>query len=216
MMSTFKDYYEGTPYDMRKTLTVTDKDGKTVISPMANPFMKLDELKLNRINGGWNERGERSIAVHFTVYATIIQCRSWLPDEVGALCWFALDNVASSIYVPIYANVTDLPSTYKTDGRITGFSKDAAWWAFNRVGTIAAQRWGDMHQFVDQVWGPMQKEYIKEHYVIEQRAMELIKQDRYEEAIQVLTNFTDLCGNEAVERAWKLGDELWTNFDGMW
>jgi hypothetical protein len=62
----------------------------------------------------------------------------------------------------------------------------------------------------------MQKEYIKEHYVIEQRAMELIKQDRYEEAIQVLTNFTDLCGNEAVERAWKLGDELWTNFDGMW
>jgi dipeptidase len=216
MMSIFHDYYEGTPYDMRKTLTVTDKDGKNVISPMANPFMKLDELKLHRINGGWNERGERSIAVHFTVYATIIQCRNWLPDEVGALCWFALDNVASSIYVPIYANVTDLPETYKTDGRLTGFSRDAAWWAFNRVGTLAAQRWGDMHVVVDNVWKPMQKEFIKEHFVIEQEAMELIKQDRYDDAIQVLTNFTDICGNEAVERAWKLGDELWTTFDGMW
>jgi dipeptidase len=216
MMSVFRDYYEGTPYDMRKTLTVTDKDGKTVISPMANPFMKLDELKLHRINGGWNERGERSIAVHFTVYATIIQCRNWLPDEIGALCWFALDNVASSIYVPIYANVTDLPSTYKTDGRITGFSKDAAWWAFNRVGTIAAKRWGDMHVMVDKVWRPMQKEYLKEHYVIEEEALNLINQDKYDEAIQVLTNFTDICGNEAVERAWKLGDDLWTTFDGMW
>ena len=216
MMSIFKDYYEGTPYDMRKTLTVTDDKGKTVISPMANPFMKLDELKLHRINGGWNERGERSIAVHFTVYATIIQCRNWLPDEVGALCWFALDNVASSIYVPIYANVTDLPSTYKTDGRITGFSRESAWWAFNRVGTLAAQRWGDMHPVVDKAWAPKQKEFIDEHYVIEKQAMELINQDKYDEAIQVLTNFTDICGNEAVERAWKLGDELWTKFDGMW
>ena len=154
--------------------------------------------------------------MHFTVYATIIQCRNWLPDEVGALCWFALDNVASSIYVPIYANVTDLPTTYKTDGRITGFSKDAAWWAFNRVGTIAAQRWGDMHVMVDNVWAPMQKEYLKEHLVIEKQALDLIDQDKYDEAIQVLTNFTDICGNEAVERAWKLGDDLWTTFDGQW
>ena len=216
MMSIFRDYYEGTPYDMRKTLTVADKEGKSVISPMANPFMKADEMKLFKINGGWDERGERNIAVHFTVYGTIIQCRSKLPDEVGALCWFALDNVASSIYVPIYANVTDLPSTYKTDGRITGFSRESAWWAFNCVGTLAAQRWGDMHPVVDKAWAPKQKEFITEHYVIEKQAMELINQDKYDEAIQVLTNFTDICGNEAVERAWKLGDELWTKFDGMW
>ena len=40
MMSIFHDYYEGTPYDMRKTLTVTDKDGKTHnrISFMVNNF----------------------------------------------------------------------------------------------------------------------------------------------------------------------------------
>lgn len=216
MMSIFKDYYEGTPFDMRKTLTVTDKDGKTTISPLANPFMKYDELLLHKINGGWHERGERTIAVHFTVYATILQCRNWLPDEIGALCWFALDNVASSIYVPIYANVSDLPSTYKTDGRVTGFSKDAAWWAFNRVGTIAAKRWGDMHPVVDKVWSPLQKEFINQHIMVEHEANKLINKGQYEEAIQLLTNFTDECGNTAVERAWKLGDYLWTTFDGMW
>ena len=123
MISIFKDYYEGTEFDMRKNLTVTDKEGKTVISPLANPFMKADELKLNKINGGWHWRGERTIAVHFTVYATILQSRNFLPDEVGPVCWFALDNVASSIYVPLYASITELPEEYKTDGRMTGFSK---------------------------------------------------------------------------------------------
>ena len=216
MMSIFKDYYEGTPYDMRKTLTVADKDGKQVISPMANPFMKRDELNLFRINGGWNELGERNIAVHFTVYGTIIQCRADLPDEVGALCWFALDNVASSIYVPIYANVTDLPETYKTDGRITGFSKDAAWWGFNRVGTIACQRWGDMHKVIDYWWNPLQKQFIDEHYTIETQATELLKEGKRQEAIQTLTNFSNSCGNTAVNEAWKLGDYIWTTFDGMW
>ncbi len=216
MMEVFKDYYEGTPYDMRKTLTVTDKEGKTVISPMANPFMKSDELKLHKINGGWNELGERNIAVHFTVYGTIIQCRADLPDEVGALCWFALDNVASSIYVPIYANVTDLPTTYKTDGRKTGFSKEAAWWGFNRVGTIACQRWGDMHVVIDQTWAPLEKEFIAGSKQIETEALRLLNQGDRAGAIKALTDFTNQCGNKAVEEAWKLGDFIWTNFDGMW
>ncbi len=43
----FKDYYEGTDFDMRKNITVTDKDGKTVISPLANPpQMPYDETKV--------------------------------------------------------------------------------------------------------------------------------------------------------------------------
>ena len=216
MMSIFKDYYEGTPYDMRKTLTVADKDGKQVISPMANPFMKSDELKLHKINSGWNELGERNIAVHFTVYGTIIQCRADMPDEVGALCWFALDNVASSIYVPIYANVTDLPSTYKTDARETGFSKEAAWWGFNRVGTIACQRWGDMHKVIDDTWNPLEKQYIDDHYIAEQKALQLLKEGNRNGAIKILTDFTNSCGNTAVNEAWKLGDFIWTTFDGMW
>lgn len=215
MIRVFHDYYEGTEYDMRKTLTVTDKDGKSVISPLANPFMKYDEQKLFRINGGWHGRGERTIAVHFTVYATILQCRNWLPDEVGALCWFDLDNVASSVYVPIYASVADLPSTYKTCGRVTGFSRDAAWWAFNRLGTIAAKRWGDMHKVTDAVWQPLQKEFLKTHLEVEKNALGLLNSDRAA-ALRLLTDYTAKSCNAAVEKAWDTGDYIWTKFDGAW
>lgn len=216
MVSLFQDYYEGTEYDMRKTLTVTDKEGKTVISPLANPFMKSDELKLHKINGGWHWRGERAIAVHFTVYATIIQCRDFLPDEVGAVCWFALDNVASSVYVPFYASVTDLPQTYKTDGRVTGFSREAAWWAFNRLGTIAAKRWGDMRKVIDDTWKPMQTQFFTQQPEIEKQALELLQKGNRNSAIQMLTRYSNRCGNLAVEKAWETGDFIWTTFDGLW
>jgi dipeptidase len=216
MVRIFKDYYEDTEYDMRKTLTVTNDSGKTVISPMANPFMKSDELKLHRINGGWHWRGERAIAVHFTVYATILQCRNWLPDIVGGLCWFDLDNVASSIYVPFYANITDFPEPYKTDARETGFSHEAAWWAFNRLGTIAAQRWGDMHKVVDKAWNPMQQQFFDEQSALEDRVLQLIKEGNTEKAISTLTRYSNECGTIAVEKAWKTGDLIWTLFDGMW
>ena len=216
LVRVFKDYYEGTEFDMRQSLTVTDKDGKTIISPMASPFMKNDELKMLKINGAWGWRFERNIAVHFTVYGTIIQCRGWLPDEIGALCWFALDNVASSIYVPIYANVTDLPSEYKTDGRETGFSRSSAWWCFNRLGTLTAQRWGDMHKVVDAVWNPMQEQFFKDQLATDKMAIALYNKKDRAGAIKTLTEFTNKCGNEALNAAWETGDKLWTIFDGQW
>lgn len=216
MISIFKDYYEGTEYDMRKNLTVTDKEGKTVISPLANPFMKADELKLNKINGGWHWRGERTIAVHFTVYATILQSRNFLPDEVGPVCWFAFDNVASSIYVPLYASITELPETYKTDGRMTGFSKKAAWWGFNRLGTLAAKRWGEMSLVVNAAWEPMQKEMLRNQAEVEEHALQLIKEGKREQAIRFLTQYSMDCANSALQKAWDTGDLIWTTFDGKW
>ena len=86
MVRVFKDYYEG-EFDMRKNITVTDRDGKTVISPFANPFMKVDELKLHKGKRRLAWLRGRAIAVHFTVYATIIQYRDFLPD---GNCWCLL------------------------------------------------------------------------------------------------------------------------------
>ncbi|MBP5614624.1 MAG: C69 family dipeptidase, partial [Bacteroidales bacterium] len=215
MMRVFRDFYEGTPYDLRKNITVAGKDGKMEISPMANPFMGIDELKLHKVNGGWHQYGERCIAVRFTVYGTIIQCRDWLPDEIGGLLWFALDNVASSVYVPIYAGVTDLPSTYKTDARLTGFSKEAAWWGFNRVGTLAMQRWGDMRRDIEAVWKPFEKNLLQQQPSIEAEALQLYRKNP-KKCAAYLTGYTNEWCDKAVEAAWKLGDDIWTRYDELW
>ncbi|MBN2172701.1 MAG: C69 family dipeptidase [Bacteroidales bacterium] len=223
MVNVFRDYYEGTPYDMTRLITTTDRDGKTIVSPLANPFMPYDQLNIQNVHGGWysvDEKtgkitflGERTIARWYTMYATIIQCRADLPDEIGGVVWLAMDNVANSIYVPVYCSVTDLPSPYKTPGRVNGFSRESAWWAFNRLGTLAAQRWGDMRHDLDAVWVPWQKELFDNQRKIETMALEMFEADNPQKTIDFLTGYTDEWGNKVVKKAWELGDFLWTKYD---
>lgn len=210
LVGVFKDYYEGTDFNFVKDLTVADDDGKMIISPMANPFMPYDMNKVFRINGGWGWRGERTIARWYTMYATIIQCRSWLPNEVGGVVWLAQDNVATSVYIPVFAGTTDLPVSYKTPGRTNGYTQESAWWAFNRLGTLAAQRWGDMRHDVDKVWSPMQMQIFNESKEIEQKFLSISKS---KEQKALLTQFTMSWGDKVVREAWKLGDLLWTLYD---
>lgn len=212
LISIFKDYYEGTPFNFVKDITVTDEDGQTVISPLANPFMPYDMNKVFRINGGWGWRGERTIARWYTMYATIIQSRDWLPDPVGGVVWLAMDNVATSVYIPVYCGVYDLPAPYKTPGRTNGYTRESAWWAFNRLGTLAAQRWGDMRKDVDDRFIPMQQELLDNQLAFEERVLGVLSKDP-REARQMLTDYTMQWGKRAVEEAWKLGDFLWTKYD---
>lgn len=215
LVQVFKDYYEGTPFDMTKDQLVPGKDGKMVISPLANPHLPYDQNILLKINGGWGWRGERTIARWYTMYATIIQCRNWLPDEVGGVAWIAMDNAATSIYVPVYGSVTDVPEPYKTPGRPNGYTMKSAWWAFNRLGTLTAQRWGDMRHDVDSVWNPLQKEMFDTQAAFESQAVNLLKGGKKEQAVKLLTDYTHTWGTRVVERAWKLGDELWTKYDEL-
>jgi dipeptidase len=214
LVSIFKDYYEGTPFNFVKDITVTNDSGQTVLSPLANPFMPYDMNKVFKINGGWGWLGERTIARWYTMYATIIQCRDWLPNDIGGVVWLAQDNVASSIYIPVYCSVTDLPESYKTPGRTNGYTMESAWWAFNRLGTLSAQRWGDMRKDVDAVWVPLQTDLFTDQAAIEKQALKLYQKNP-EEAIDFLTDYTLLWGNRVVLNAWKLGDYLWTKYDEL-
>ena len=216
----FKDYYENTPYDMTRNVTSTDKNGKTIISPLANPFMPYDQLEINNVNGGWfyvnkdNNHvrflGERTIARWYTMYGTITQSRDWLPNEIGGVVWLAQDNIATSIYIPVYCGISDLPKSYKTPGRVNGYTRESAWWAFNRLGTLTAQRWGDMRHDIDAVWNPMQKELFLNQNIIEKKALKIKNIDKRKE---LLTNYSNKWGNAVVKEAWKLGDNLWTKYD---
>ncbi len=212
MIEIFHDYFEGTDFNFVKDISSANKEGKVEISPFANPFMPYDMNSIFKINGGWGWRGERPIARWYTMYATITQSRDWLPDEVGGVVWLDLDNVATSVYIPLYCSITDVAESYKTPGRVNGYTRKSAWWGFNRLSTLAAQRWGDMRKDVDSVWGPIQTELIENQQNIEGEALKLLKKNR-QKARNYLTKYSIQCGDRVYKRAWKLGDELWTKWD---
>ncbi|UCE18111.1 MAG: C69 family dipeptidase [Gemmatimonadota bacterium] len=212
LVSIFQDYFEGTDFNFIKNITWTNEEGKTEISPLANPFMPYDMNHIFNINGGWGWRGERPIARWYTMYATITQSRDQLPHEIGGVVWLAFDNVASSIYVPLYCGITDVPQSFKTPGRVNGYTRDSAWWAFNRTGTLAAQRWGDMRQDVEAVWGPLQTELFANQKRIEKEALALFEKNP-KEAKAFLTDYSKKWGEKVVKECWDLGDHLWTKYD---
>jgi len=215
IMEIFRDTFEGTEFDMVKDLTVTDEDGKTVKSPLANPFMPYEMNKLLKINGGWGWRGERPLARWYCMYATVTQSRSWLPDPVGGIVWFGYGNPAMTTYVPLYAGITDLPQDYKTDGRTTGFSRRSAWWAFNRVATLSAHRWGDMRVDVAEVRNPLQEKLLAAQQEVAETASKLLAEDPAKARAYLTRRTRDAC-REATEAYWNLGDLLWTKYDEKW
>jgi dipeptidase len=208
----FKDYYEGTDFNPVKNIVWVNPEGKTEISPLANPFMPYDMLPLFKVNGGWGWRGERTIARWFTVYATITQSREWLPDPIGGLVWLGWDNAATALYTPVYCGVTDVPTSFKVDGRTTGYNRDCAWWAFNHLSTLASQRWGDMRRDVDAVFHPLQTELFRNQKKTEDEALKLYRQSP-DEGRAFLTRYTNAWAERSVTEAWKLGDLLWTKYD---
>jgi len=214
-MEIFRDTFEGTDFDMVKDLTVVDEDGKASKSPLANPFMPYDMNKLLKINGGWGWLGERCMARWYCMYVTVTQSRGWLPDPVGGIVWFGYGNPAMTTYVPIYAGVVDLPKDYQTDGRTTGFSQRSAWWAFNRVATLAAHRWGDMRIDVAEVRDPLQKGFLAEQKSVAATAGELLRKDPAK-ARAFLTEKTAQACQKTTQAYWNLGDRLWSKYDEQW
>ena len=208
----FQDYYEGTDFNPVKDITWVNPGGKTEISPLANPFMPYDMLNLFKVNGGWGWRGERTIARWYTVYATITQSRGFLPDPVGGVVWLAWDNAATALYTPVYSGVTDLPKSFNVDGRLSGYDRSCAWWAFNHLSTLSAQRWGDMRRDVEAVWKPMQAELFRNQKSTEAQALQLLEKSPAE-GKAFLTRYTNTWAERAVLEAWKLGDRLWTKYD---
>jgi dipeptidase len=193
-----------------------DKDGKPtgkfIKSPYANPFMDYDMMPLFKINGGWNELGERCIARYYCTYVTVIQARSWLPNDLGGLAWFGYDNPAMASYAPLYLAMTDVPESYKICGR-PGFNLQCAWWAFNRVADLSAQKWGHMRDDVKAVWQKFETEALENQTNIENQALELYKKSP-KKARQLLQQYSFDWLVKIEKAYWKLGDDLWSKYTG--
>ena len=218
IMTIFRDTYEDTPFDMTKYMLVKELDkegkptGKFVKSAYANPFMHYDMMPLFKINGGWNEYGERCIARYYCTYATVIQVRSWLPNDIGGLVWFGYDNPAMTAYAPLYIGIEKVPESYKICGR-PGFNRDSAWWAFNRVADLSAQKWGEMRRDAAEVWTAFEEEAFKKQKEVEEKALKLYQKSP-KKARRFLSQYSNDWMNRLTTAYWQLGDDLWSKYTG--
>ena len=145
VMALYRETYEGTDFDMTRNvkLALPARQGQpadTIVSPIANPWMNgVMSRTLNTLAPGTVEF-RRTVAVAWCAYSHVIQLRSWLPDEVGGICWLSLDNPAQSPRIPVFCGTTSLPKAYEICGQ-RQYVPDCALWSFRRANKLATLAW---------------------------------------------------------------------------
>lgn len=145
VMEILRGTYEGTEFDMCKNwlIDVPEKDGVPAhkeISPVANPWLTNNTRNtLNTIAPDVIEF-HRTLAVAWCSYSTVIELRRDLPDAVGGVCWFAVDNPAQSPHIPIFSGTTSLPKAFDNCGH-KQYVPDCVLWEFRRANKLATLSW---------------------------------------------------------------------------
>ncbi|MFP4557543.1 MAG: C69 family dipeptidase [Bacteroidales bacterium] len=81
---------------------------------------------------------ERVTATQQTAFSWVAQMRDWLPDPIGGILWYGLDDANLSVHVPFYCGISHVPNSHsENNGDILTYSEDAAFWVFQRVSHFA-------------------------------------------------------------------------------
>lgn len=206
VISLYRDHYEGTQFDLTKSLAAGPFGTPTrYVGPYDGQQNKPDSTE--QMFGAW----ERPISVYYCGYSYICQARSWLPDEIGGVCWLGLDAPYTSCYVPFYAGATTLPQSFQT-GSTAEYDRDVAWWAFNFVANWAELKYQYMIKDIQARQTAIENKEFAEQIAVDTAAATLYQEDP-QKARDYLTNYANANADSVVDEWWSLADELITKYD---
>ena len=213
-------YYEGTEKDLSGRLKVAQRNRKTgemdtIVSPVANPWMRSDEIALSAALGDDKMKWTRTVAVPQCAYSTIIQLRDWLPDAVGGVVWMSLDNPGESPRFPIFCGTANLPNVLRVCGNHR-YRDDSALWHYRQTNKLATVRWGTCRKTLEPARDYFLKKGMRELPFVEETYKSILEKDGNEEAEAFLTNYTaDFVGatilkwDELYRTYWR---QFWSGF----
>lgn len=195
-----RDYYQGTDLDMTKDVGAGPNKSIVRWRPMV---WTVD---------GKQYVNERAISTQQTGFSFVTQSRSWLPDPIGGILWFGVDDTYSTVYSPMYCGIKAVPPSFaKGKGAMMDFDPDAAFWVFNQVSNFAYTRYNYMIPYIQEKQKQLETEYFTETARIDKTAEELYKKSP-EKARQYLTEYSVGAGQKTVAEWKKLYGFLFTTF----
>jgi dipeptidase len=200
VMGMMRNYYQGTPMDMTKDIGAGPYGSTVRWRPMQ---WKVD---------GVGYIFERAISTQQTGFSFVAQSRSWLPDPVGGILWFGVDDTYYTVYSPMYCGISRVPETFAVgNGDMMTFSDNAAFWVFNQVTNFAYTRTSLLIGDLQKKQTELEDGYFKETTDIDKTASELYKKNP-SDAVKYLTDYSVKSGNNTVMQWKELYKFLFTKF----
>lgn len=196
-----RDQYEGTELDITKGTAAGPWGSKLRYGPLG---FELDGKTY------WHER---PTATQQTGFSFVAQMRGYMPDHIGGIFWFGVDDAATNLYVPMYCTINCVPECYSIDnGSLLEYSSTSAFWTYNWVANFAYSKYSAMLPDIRKVQAQWEEYFNLLVPAMDRAVLELSPADAQ---IQ-LTNFS--CEQaEASTAAWrKLGEYLLVKYlDGQ-
>ena len=190
VMNLMRDYYQNTPMDMTKDVGAGPYGSTVRWRPMQ---YKID---------GEDYIHERAISTQQTGFSFVSQSRNWLPDPIGGILWFGVDDTYYTVYTPMYCGITEIPKSFAAgNGDIMTFSETAAFWVFNQVTDFAYSRTRLVLEDLQAKQDQLELGYIAAVSEIDKKAVELYNR-KPKNAIKFLTGYSVDAGNNTVNE-WK-------------
>ncbi len=189
-----RDHFEGTEFDMTQGIDAGPYGTPNRWRPL---HWTVDEVEY-----AW----ERPISTQQTGFSFVSQSRGHLPDPIGGVYWYGLDDTSFTCYMPFYCGVDEVPPSLAV-GELGVFSWDSAWWVFNFVANYANLRYQPMSEDILAVQREIEGTFLALQPAVEATALRL-----YAEDPELMQRYlTDYCVSHAsltVDRWRDLGEYL--------
>ncbi len=200
-----RDHYEGTPLDLSRDFGA---------GPYHSPY-RLSPLGFE-VNGQ-KYFNERPISTQQSGFVFVAQMRAGLPDMVGGVLWFGVDDANMTVFTPVYCCTDKVPVCYsQVDGAdyIT-FSWNSAFWIFNWVANMVYPRYDLMIDDVRAAQTELETTLNDAQEGIEAAALKMLQTDA-SAARRFLTNYTNMTAQSTFDTWKKLGEFLVVKYnDGV-
>lgn len=193
IMAFQRSTFPGTIYDKENApgWYYPGPEGEMVQSVHATPFPTAEMRKLLKINR------RRNVARARGEYGMIAQLRDWLPNEVGGVYWFYVDNAFTSAYVPMYAGVTDVAECYKVYDK-DRFSDTSMRWVVDFVDNLLYLKWQEAVIDLYEVRDPLEQRFFDEQDEVDKTFVELFSKSP-KKARKYITDLTIERQNETLK-----------------
>lgn len=199
-----RDHYEGTDLDWRYDIGAGPFESPYRWAPLS---WKVDSVEYCN---------ERPIATQQTGFTFVAQMRRWLPDPIGGVLWFGVDDAAQTVYTPMYCSITEIPECYKVgNGDLYTFSWTSAFWIYNWVSNMVYNKYNYMHEDLRKVQEELENKFIMAQSDIEREAL-LKYHGSEKKCVEYLNAYSVKQAQNAFDRWKQLGEFLMIKYmDGV-
>lgn len=191
-----RDHYEGTALDWSNDVGAGPFNSPYRWAPLE---WEVDSVKYCN---------ERPIATQQTAFTFVSQMRSWLPNSIGGILWFGMDDAAQTVYTPMYCSITETPECFRQgNGDLYTFSWTSSFWIHNWVSNMVYAKYNYMHPDLEKVQLELENKFLSEQEPTEKEALKIYSGSQ-EQAIKFLTEYSQNQAQYAFDKWKKLGEFL--------